>query len=1370
MTDCPSPPSRRLKAYAAVAKGALWLLLAAWTALALAWGAFHAFIVPRIGELRPGLEMRASRVLGIPVRIGRIEVLSEGFTPAFQLSEVVLLDPSGRPALTLPRVLAAVSLRSLLALGFEQLYIDGPELDIRRDKSGHVYVAGLDTTRGDSGHGGAADWFLSQPEFVIRGGTVRWTDEMRGTPPLALQGVEFVMRNGHRRHALRLDATPPTEWGDRFSVQGMFREPLLSRGRAPWQAWSGQVHGDFTRVDVSQLRRYSSFGVEIAAGHGRVRAWADIERGQVTGGTADVVLADVRTRLATRLAPLELRQLSGRIAGRRAANSFEFQTQQLQFDTPDGLHWPGGNLSVRWSDADALEPAHGELKADRLDLYALGQIASRIPLGPATHKALAEFAPKGIVETLEATWQGPIEALKSYESRGRIVGLEIAARPALAASSSESAREATPGVRGATVDFELTQAGGKGKLEVRHGTVDLPGVFEDPVIPLDELIADVQWKLDGRDITASVSGLKFANADAQGEASVRWRTGSGARRFPGVLDLQASVSRANGARVWRYLPQGVPRASRDYVRDAIVAGTASGASFRVRGDLADFPFKDPKRGEFRISADVHDATFAFVPRQLTKTATPWPALTQLSGELVFERNSMQVRNAQGRLVGAPKLRVKADAQIPELDHTVVQVTSEFDGPLAEALGIVNNSPVGEMTRQALAKATGAGNADVRLKLELPVASIDKSKVQGSVQLAGNDLRLTPETPLLGRTWGNVTFDEHGFTIAGAQARALGGDVKIEGGTRAGGRAGESMVQIRAQGTATAEGLRQAKELGVVARLAQEASGSTPYNVYVMFRRAQPEVTVTSTLQGLALNLPAPMAKSADAAMPLHFENQLTRESLALPPDADGGKLQDQLTFDLGRMVSVAFLRELSGPEPRVLRGAIGMGLAGGEAAVLPEQGVSANINLGSVNLDQWEALLGSAGGSSAASPERGGSPPASSAASGYLPTALAVRAKELTVQGRTVHNVVVGASRDGPVWRGSIDANELNGYAEYRGSGAAGATRLYARLARMSIGASATQQVESLLDEQPAALPSLDIVVDDFELRGKKLGKLEIDAVNRAAGVREWRLNKLNLTMPEATFSATGNWAALGGQTAPPAGAARAPDRMRTAMRFRLDIADSGELLARLGMKDVVRRGKGRMEGQIAWLGSPLALNYASMDGSFNVSMEAGQFLKAEPGVARLLGVLSLQALPRRLSLDFRDIFSEGFSFDFIRGDVTIQDGIAATNNLQMKGVNAAVLMEGRADIGKETQDLRVVVVPEINAGTASLVAAAINPAIGLGTFLAQMVLRQPLIRAATQEFHVDGTWTNPHITRVSKKVEAQADSSKPGGTSNTTN
>ena len=143
--------------------------------------------------------------------------------------------------------------------------------------------------------------------------------------------------------------------------------------------------------------------------------------------------------------------------------------------------------------------------------------------------------------------------------------------------------------------------------------------------------------------------------------------------------------------------------------------------------------------------------------------------------------------------------------------------------------------------------------------------------------------------------------------------------------------------------------------------------------------------------------------------------------------------------------------------------------------------------------------------------------------------------------------------------------------------------------------------------------------------------------------------------------------------------------------------------------------------------------------------------MRADPGLAKLLSVLSLQSLPRRLSLDFRDVFSQGFAFDFVRGDVTLSEGIASTNNLQMKGVNAAVLMEGSANVAHETQNLHVVVVPEINAMSASLVATAINPVIGLGSFIAQALLRGPAIAAATRSFDVSGTWDNPVVTPVTE-------------------
>jgi uncharacterized protein YhdP len=93
------------------------------------------------------------------------------------------------------------------------------------------------------------------------------------------------------------------------------------------------------------------------------------------------------------------------------------------------------------------------------------------------------------------------------------------------------------------------------------------------------------------------------------------------------------------------------------------------------------------------------------------------------------------------------------------------------------------------------------------------------------------------------------------------------------------------------------------------------------------------------------------------------------------------------------------------------------------------------------------------------------------------------------------------------------------------------------------------------------------------------------------------------------------------------------------------------------------------------------------------------------------------------------------------------------TDNLKMNSVNATVLMEGSADIAKETQDLHVAVVPDLNAGTASvLYGLAVNPVIGLGTFLAQVFFRDPLKRAFTYEYHITGPWKNPVVAKLENK------------------
>ena len=227
MDDLLPAPSPLLKACASIARWSLALMLFAWFLFAAGWGALHLLIVPRIGELRPQLEAVASRVLGVPVRIEAVAAYSNGMIPAFELTNVSLQDDQGREALRLARVLVSLSPRSVMGLKFDQIYIDHPTLNVRRAVSGKIFVAGLDFSKGGSDNG-ALDHLFSQPEFVIRHGAIVWSDELRGVPPLTLRDVDLVLRNSGRRHDLRLDATPPADWGERFNLVTRFEQPFLS--------------------------------------------------------------------------------------------------------------------------------------------------------------------------------------------------------------------------------------------------------------------------------------------------------------------------------------------------------------------------------------------------------------------------------------------------------------------------------------------------------------------------------------------------------------------------------------------------------------------------------------------------------------------------------------------------------------------------------------------------------------------------------------------------------------------------------------------------------------------------------------------------------------------------------------------------------------------------------------------------------------------------------------------------------------------------------------------------------------------------------------------------------------------------------------
>jgi uncharacterized protein YhdP len=184
-----------------------------------------------------------------------------------------------------------------------------------------------------------------------------------------------------------------------------------------------------------------------------------------------------------------------------------------------------------------------------------------------------------------------------------------------------------------------------------------------------------------------------------------------------------------------------------------------------------------------------------------------------------------------------------------------------------------------------------------------------------------------------------------------------------------------------------------------------------------------------------------------------------------------------------------------------------------------------------------------------------------------------------------------------------------------------------------------------------------------------------------------------------------------------------------------------------------MQRGSAKLLGKLAWAGNPQTIDYPTLAGDLSLIAEKGQFLKIEPGIGKLLGILSLQALPRRITLDFRDIFSEGFAFDTITGTATVAKGVLHTQDFAMLGPSAQVAMSGNIDLVQETQSLRVRVVPSVgdSLSVAGLMLLA-NPITGVASFLAQRLLKDPLGRAFAFEYAVSGSWADPKVEKLARE------------------
>jgi uncharacterized protein (TIGR02099 family) len=1178
----------------------------------------------------------------------------------------------------------------------------------------------------------------------------------------------MVLQNRWTTHRFALKAAPPAGVGDPLDVRARFNHAPFGARPSDAARWTGEIYADLRNTDLAFWNRYVDYPFSLQQGRGSVRAWLNIDHARLANITADLALAGVSAHLSQDLPALALARVSGRLAASETiapnvedgkptfgALGHQVSVENFSVVTRDGLVLPPSTFSESWRPAAHGKPERVEVKAGRVDIGVLAALAAELPLPAHQRALLAALSPRGQLVDVNALWQGRYPHLTGYRVHGRAENLGMnavaarAAQPAVDGRPAQAAVPALPGFQHLSGNVDASDQGGSLDIDSTGLALALPAWFADPAMAFDQLSLRTRWSFPQDDqLLVEVDNLSLNQGALKATLSGRHLLPLKAGQGPGTTDLNATIDNFDIASIGRWLPLATHEGLRDWLTGALQGGTLHEAHLRLRGDLAGFPYRADTpsgraRGEFRVSGRIENGKLEYAPAHRAADAkTPlWPLAEGINGTIVFDRARMEIHADEARTLGVALSNVTA--VIPELGahEMMLDIDGSAAGPMQEFLHYVAVSPVLDWIGHFTEDTRATGPARLGLKLHLPLASLHDAKVQGALQLQNNDVVLFPELPPIQAALGKIEFSERGVNLNGIGASFLGGPLQLSGGTQR-----DGTIAIRMAGAVSADGLRATASLPALQRLGAKLSGSARFGGSVIVKDKQAQIVIDSNLAGLGMDLPAPLNKPVADALPLHF-------ALIGQPTGADGVAHDEIRIGLGNLAAARYVRER---QPHagwtVKRGGIGVGVPAPE----PDSGTMINVNLKALNVDRWLALAADIAGPAA--PATASAPGADTTAnmSQYvLPDTIGARTGELVIDERTLNNVVLGATHLNGTWQASIDSRQVVGYVTWNESPTGnGVGKVTARLASLVIPESSANEVKDLLESSKgasASIPGLDIVAERFELFNKQFGRLELTASNaQVPAGHEWRIERLALTNPDGQLKASGRWLTRDGKS-------------NTALNFNLGISDAGRLLDRLGFPGTLRHGKGNLSGDIAWAGLPYSLDIPSLSGQIQMNVEDGQFLKQDPGAAKLLGVLSLQMLPRMLKLDFHDVFSEGLAFDGITAHAAITRGVVRTDNLKMHGVAATVLMDGTADIANESTNLHVVVIPEFNLGTGPLVyGLAVNPVIGLGSFLAQLFLRAPVMKALTYHMQVTGPWKAPHIVKLEGAPPAPASASAP--------
>ncbi len=874
-----------------------------------------------------------------------------------------------------------------------------------------------------------------------------------------------------------------------------------------------------------------------------------------------------------------------------------------------------------------------------------------------------------------------------------------------------------PGIEALSGSLRIVNGTGSLDFEDLHGTLYLASLFATPWA-IDRLTGSLTVQQDSLGWHLTAPNLVLANPDLALKAGGRLFLPS-TGLSPGLLgiglsprlDIEASFSRGDGSRLSTYLPRRImPYRAAAWLDRSILAGKIREGTVHFHGHVADFPF-DHNEGTFVVNAQITGGEVSYAP--------DWPALHALDVTLGFHGRAMEIQAEGGRILDSAL--DPTSVVISDLDHEppLLQIRGRVHGPLADVPRLLKETPLVHRYGPYVATLEGKGKMSLTLGVDMYTKKpIEMSRLEGHLDLQKNDLRWHDPDVALEGTSGSLAFSTEGIHGQQIETHLFGLPVQLSvQSQRAAG--GHSTTVMEVRGTLEPNTLKTYLPPALLKR----CRGQTSWQATITLPeippggKAMPVVQVASDLRGLALDLPEPLAKSAEQPQPLQLQTAL------------GGN-QHKIQISYGTLASATL--ELD-KDSTFLQGDVRLG----KATTTPPKismprpaGLYLAADLTKTRLEDWLDLASGLGGTT----------DSHRTALGF---GMDAKIGDLRVGSYDFHGVALSAGSQGEGWEAHFNAQETTGRLHGSGAGGMGLTLELDRLTLVdNVEKHTKKDTPEETSTDPRHLPPFQIRCADLHLasviqqeQGKEkttktedmpLGRLEITTRPDPEGMT---ITGLHLHAPTFQIDGTGSWHTQRSDHLHEGGQHSSFDL--TSFDLSLDTPNLGNALNTLGYAGTLEGGVGKASLHTEWPGAPSAFAVEPMMGTLAITLDKGRLVHVNPGsTGRIFGLLSLQALPRRLAFDFSDVFRKGLSFDRMHGDFRIDHGNAYSDNLELRGPAANIAVEGRTGLIARDYDQVVTVTPNVG-GTLPLAGALAAGSVGLGFGVgAAIVLAQQLFQS----------------------------------------